>query len=97
MKPLLLLLLALLAACQPTSLQDLRLEAAAEARKLAQRLHSVDTRDQLEVALPEVERRFTRLAKLAVKAQSTEMEEAMPSEAAEALFAELARLYEMPG
>ena len=90
-------LLILLAACQPATLHDLRLEAAAEARRLAERLHSIDTRDQLEAALPDVERHFTRIAKLAVKARDLAGETPPPSEAADQLFAELARLYEMPG
>ncbi len=96
---LLIFALFFLAACQPASLSDLRVEAAAEMRKAATLLHRVDTRDQLGEVLPELQRTFTRLAKLALKARELDDApfEESPTPSSDALFAELARLYEMPG
>lgn len=93
----------LLAACgRPATWDDLRAEGEAEARALAQILHNIDTKEELQKSLPKIKKRFNKIADLALEVRELKEKSAMPenrdpSEASDALFVEMARLYEMPG
>ncbi|HSX26798.1 MAG TPA: hypothetical protein VLE89_07320 [Chlamydiales bacterium] len=83
--------------CAPSTLGDLRLEGEAETRKLAMELKAIDTKEELSRAVPRLKRRYNRLADLLLEARKFEEKGGEPSLASEELFAELARLYEIPG
>ncbi|MDE3046001.1 MAG: hypothetical protein KGJ02_05090 [Verrucomicrobiota bacterium] len=94
--------LLFLTACGPSSWGDIRAEGEAETRKLAYLLHDINTKDQLQKELPRLKKRFNRMADLTLqvrqlKETSPLPENPEPSQASDQLFAELARLYEMPG
>ncbi len=87
----------LLSSCSPSSLVDLRYEGEAEVRKIAKELHAIETTEDLQKAIPRLKQRFNRLAKILVETrQFPKAEEMEVSCASEELFAELARIYEMP-
>ena len=95
---LLLVTLLFLTGCAPSSISDLRVMGEAETLKLAKLLHKIDTKDDLQRNLPKVKKSYLRIAELMV--QVREFHDAIdtePSGASDQLFAELARLYEMPG
>ena len=76
---------------------NLRSEGESQTRKLADELRSIETREELQRAVPRLKKRFNQIAELLIKARSLPKEGAEPSFASEELFIELARLYEMPG
>lgn len=86
-----------LASCGPASITDLRCEGEAQTKKLAQELSQIETKEDLQKAVPKLRKRFKKIAGLLVEARNFPKGEMEPSEASEQLFAELARLYEMPG
>ncbi len=90
-------MLICLVSCGPASLADLRYEGEAQTQKLADELRAVETREELEKAIPKLKKRFNKIGELLVQARAFSAEETEPSFASEQLFAELARLYEMPG
>lgn len=92
-----LLFLVFLIGCSPTSLQELRVEADAEARKLAKELHSVETIQDVKKKSKRIKKRFHRIAKLLVESRKygASVEGVLPS--GERLFIELSRVYEIPG
>ncbi len=92
-----LLSLSLLISCGPSSIEDLRYEGEAQTRKLARDLRAIETKEELQKAVPKLKKRFNQIADLLVEARSFPKEEGEPSAASEELFAELARLYEWPG
>lgn len=97
-----LLILFLLVSCAPASWEDLRAEGEVETRKLAQLLHRIDTKEELQSQIPKIKKSYERIAHLVIEVRKMGEESAMPenrdpSEASDALFTELARLYEMPG
>ncbi len=87
----------ILASCGPSTLADLRYEGEAQTKKLAEELRAVESKEDLQRALPELRKRFNKIADLLIEARGFEKEESQPSFASEQLFTELARLYEMPG
>lgn len=129
------LIFLFLTSCAPTSLAELRSEGEAQTRKLVQELRAVESKEDLQEAIPRLKKQFNKLADLAVESRSfthpgspsgsserglplhfvrrgeaaygrrggtdaspsVGREESEPSMASEELFAELARLYEMPG
>ncbi len=86
-----------LVGCAPSSFDELRWEGEAETRKLAQELKAVDTKEDLAAALPRLKKRYNRIARLLIEARKFNDCSEEPSAASEELFAELARLYEIPG
>jgi hypothetical protein len=90
-------ILLLLIGCSPSTLADLRCEGEAQTKKLAQELRQIENKDDLQRALPRLKKRFTKIADLIVEVRKYPPEASEPSAASEELFAELARLYEMPG
>ena len=94
----LLFVFLLFSSCQPVSLADLRYEGEAQTRKLASELRAIENRGDLQRALPRLKKRFDRIAAVLIAARAfSSQERGEPSFASEELFAELARLYEMPG
>lgn len=84
--------------CAPSSWEDLRAEGEAETKKLAELLHGIDTKEQLERELGRIKKIYNRFGDLVVAVRKVGTDGAgEPSLASDALFAELARLYEMPG
>ncbi len=91
-------ILAALAGCAPSSYEELRWEGEAETRKLAAELKALDTKEELAAALPRIKKRYNRIASILAEARKFRDRTAdEPSLASEELFAELARLYEIPG
>ncbi len=86
-----------LASCTPATLADLRAEGESETKKLAAELREIESKDELQKAVPRLRKRFLKLADLLVEARGFPLEEGPPTPASEELFIELARLYEMPG
>lgn len=88
-------ILTILAGCSP--FHDISGEGEAETRKLAAELRAIETKEELQKAVPRLKKRFNRLADLVVEARSFKQEASEPTAASEELFIELARLYEMTG
>ncbi len=86
-----------LCSCSPSSLEDLRYEGESQTKKLALELRAVESKEDLQKTLPKLKKRFNKIAELLVEARSFSKGESEPSFASEQLFAEMARLYEMPG
>lgn len=86
-----------LCSCGPSSFADLRYEGEAQTRKLAEELRTIETKEDLQKAVPKLRKRFNKIGDLLIEARGFSKEEMEPSFASEQLFAELARLYEMPG
>lgn len=86
-----------LVSCGPATLSDLRYEGEAQTQKLAEELRVIETKEELQKAVPTLRKRFNKIADILIEARGFQKEEAGPSFASEQLFAELARLYEMPG
>lgn len=86
-----------LASCGPASLADLRYEGEFQTKKLAEELRAIESKEELQKAIPKLRKRFNKIADILIEVRSFAKEEAEPSFASEQLFAELARLYEMPG
>lgn len=91
------LLLIFLFGCAPSNLSDLRYEGEAQTKRLASELRQIENKEDLQKAIPKLKKRFNALADLLIEAREFPQEETPPSFASEQLFAELARLYEMPG
>jgi hypothetical protein len=88
-------LFSLLAGC--SCFEDLRYEGEAEMRKLAAELRAIDTKEDLQRAVPRLKKRFNRIADLLVEIRVFSKEGSAPTKASEELFIELARCYEMAG
>ena len=96
-KPLLLLVF-LLYACSPNSIEDLRCEAEGEVLHLAADLHKIETKEELIGSTARLQRRYNRIADLLIEARKfAPLTSAEPTLSSEKLFVELARLYEIPG
>ncbi len=83
--------------CGPASFEDLRWEGEAQTKKLVEELRQIETKEDLQKAVPSLRRRFNQIADLLIKIREVPHQETGPSLASEELFVELARLYEMPG
>ena len=86
-----------LASCGPATLDDLRVEGEAQTRMLAEELRKIESKEDLQKAVPLLRKRFNKIADLLIEAKRFSCQETEGSLASEHLFAELARLYEMPG
>lgn len=87
-----------LVGCSPATLEDLRCQGEAETRRLAKELQGIETKEDLQKALPRIKKRFNRIADLLIEVRKFPNPAPLePTEASEALFIELARLYEIPG
>lgn len=93
-------LFLLMSACSPATIEDLRCQGEAETRRLAALLKRVETKEDLQKALPQVKKSLNRMADLLIEvrqARSAEEARPEPSSASDELFIEMARLYEIPG
>ena len=99
MKRLFCLLFCFAISCGRSAADHLRSRGEAETEKLARLLHDIDTKDDLERKLYKVEKSFNAIADLLLQVRTLpeKPKPKEPSKASDALFAELARLYEMPG
>lgn len=82
------------------SMRDIRADADAEVAKLTKVLREIDTKDDLLARLPKIKKGFNHIAELVIEVRAVQEkspEFLAPSQAGDELFAELARLYEMPG
>jgi hypothetical protein len=79
------------------SFDDLRYEGELETRKLTAELRAVETKEDLQKAVPRLKKRFNKMADLLIAAREFSCEERESSESSEELFIELARLYELAG
>jgi hypothetical protein len=91
------IILFFLASCGPTAISDLRLEGEFQTQKLAEELREIENKEELQGAVPRLKKRFVKIADLLIAARQFPDLGAEPSAASEQLFAELARLYELPG
>ncbi len=67
-------------------------------QKLTEELKQIDTLEQLEAAIPHLKKRFNEIADVLIEIQKSPNTSFKPStEVGDELFAQLARLYEIPG
>lgn len=86
--------------CSPANLKDLRCEGEAEMKKLTAELKKIESKEDVQKASKKLKKRFNRIADLLIetrKFSSPNDESIEPVPAGEELFAELARIYEIPG
>ena len=96
------LALLFLCACAPSSVEDFRYEGEALSQALTHEMRQIQTREDLQAALPQLRKKFLKLSDVLLAAREfrsnhPEIEVPAPSYASDELFAELARLYELPG
>ncbi len=90
-------------ACSSSSVEDFRCEGETQIRALTIELRQIHSRDELRAAIPRVRKKILKLSELLIDVReflSTHLDvDPSPSHslAGDELFAELARLYEMPG
>lgn len=91
---------AFLTACAPANLSDLRYEAEGEMKKLTVELKKIESSEDVQKSAKRLKKQFNRIADLLLQARNFPLsQEEIPesSPAGEELFAELARIYEIPG
>jgi len=86
-----------LVSCSFSSLQDVRYEADFEMRKLVLELKAIETKEDLQKRSVCIKKRFHKIAELLLETRKFPEAFSEVSLAAEALFVELARVYEIPG
>ncbi|HSX38760.1 MAG TPA: hypothetical protein VLE95_08055 [Chlamydiales bacterium] len=98
MKYFFVLVLLVLESCAPASLSELQCEAEAEIKKLTGELRKLESMEDIQNASKRLKTRFNRIAELLIEARNFP-EENSPERLSlgEELFAELARIYEIPG
>lgn len=91
--------LCCMAGCSPSNMQEIRCEGEEAVRKLVAELKNIESREDLEKSMNNLKKHFNRIADLLICARSFCEEEDSPPELAsgEALFIELARIYEIAG
>ena len=99
---LLILFVGILTACAPSSMEDFRNEGERAARAMTRELRQIQTRDDLQAELPALRRKFLQMSDLLLKVRAfrskhPESIASPPSFASDELFAELSRIYEVPG
>jgi len=90
----------LLVGCAPANLSELRCEGEAEMKKLTADLKKMETNEDVQKASKQLKKHFNRIAELLIETRNfpSSADEALEAGAAgEELFAELARIYEIPG
>ena len=93
----LLFLLLFLGSCAPTTLADLQCQGEAEMKKLTHELRQIESREDVQKASKRLAKRFNQVGEILIATRKFPPEETRVSSAGEELFAELARLYEIPG
>jgi len=97
-------LLLFLASCSPSNLEELRYEGEAEIRKCTADLRTIETKEDVQRSVKKLRNHFNRIADLVVLGEEKGLfKKGLESEETETflhgdeLFAELARVYEIPG
>ena len=86
-----------LSGCAPTSLEDLRCQADAEMKGLLGELRRIETKEDLQKSAKRLKKYFYHIASLLVEARKFSNIESEAAPVGEELFAEFARIYEIPG
>lgn len=87
-----------MSSCAPTSPEDFHDQGERAAAALAKEMSRIHSRDELQAAIPKLRKRYLELARLALAARQLVGQEPLaPSQASDELFAEIARLHELPG
>lgn len=89
--------ICLISGCAPSSLEDLRCQADAEMKGLLVELKGVETKEDLQKSAKKLKKYFQHIASLLVEARKFSNMESGISPVGEELFAEFARIYEIPG
>jgi hypothetical protein len=93
-------LFVVFSACAPPTVGDFHREGEAAAKALTEEMRKIQSQDDLRVAIPKLRKNYIRLARLAIAVKDLKesgAEPLMPSQANDELFAEISRLYELPG
>jgi hypothetical protein len=90
-----------LVGCSTHTFPDLRKLGEVETGRLVAQLEVIETKEELRRALPKLKKRFNKMADLLIQAKELRGKEGVPfqepSWMSDSLFAEMARLYEIPG
>jgi hypothetical protein len=95
-----LVLIVFLTSCAPANLGELRTEGEAEMKKLTAELKRLESPEDIQKASNRLKKRFNRIADLLIQTRNFPPlpgDSLESSRAGEELFAELARIYEIPG
>jgi hypothetical protein len=84
--------------CSPSTLSELRYEGEAEMKKLTADLKKLESYEEVQKSSKKLKKHFTRIAELLIETRnfSSPGSEEL-SAVGEELFAEFARIYEIPG
>jgi hypothetical protein len=85
--------------CAPANLGELRCEGEAEMRRLTVELRGLSSYEDVQKDSKRLKKHFNRIAKLLIETRNFSPSAGLPkaTAAGEELFAELARIYEIPG
>ena len=99
MKKVCLISFLLLSGCSPANLADLRCEGEAEIKKLTLELRKLESQEDVQKASKRLKSHFNRIADLLIETRNFPPPNGETQEiaSAEELFAEFARVYEIPG
>ncbi|MBI5273400.1 MAG: hypothetical protein HY861_05400 [Chlamydiia bacterium] len=87
----------LLTGCAPVTFDDLCCEGESEMKKLTAELCLIETPEDVHKASKRLKRRFDRLAQILIATRKFQGQVAESTAVGEALFVEMARIYEIPG
>jgi hypothetical protein len=89
----------LLAGCAPANLKELRCEGEEQMKKLTGDLKKIETIEDVQKGSKKLKKHFNRIGELLIETRHfpPPAEPEGRTAAGEALFAELARVYEIPG
>ncbi len=89
----------LLAGCAPANLKELRCEGEERMKKLTADLKKMETVEDVQKGAKRLKKHFNRLGELLIETRNFPQPAESPAAAGagEELFAELARIYEIPG
>lgn len=91
------LVFSCLISCTPSTLEELRREGKIEMEKLTADLKLIKHRKDIQKASKHLAKRFNRIADLLIKTKRFSEIDTNPPLIGDELFAELARIYELPG
>src|SRR3990167_2666676 len=94
---LLILGMTLLFGCHPSTLEELQWDAEEQIHCLAEELHLIESKEMLQRAGPKIKKRLNKIACWLVEMRQFPLVPKESTLVSEQLFAELARLYEIPG
>ena len=96
-----------LASCAPSNLQELRYEGEGEIKKFISDLKKIETKEDVQRSYKRLKKHFGRIADLIILCEeasflrrvspTAEQRDEDETPSGDALFAELARVYEIPG